>query len=273
MFNNWYEQLNKYLRKSSLNRISSEKALKTEYINLKIFGDPIWACADPQDILFKNLKSEVIGQHFKLPLEWNSNAKTVISLFFPFTDDIIISNNMDKKYPSNLWLHGRIEGQECIDDMANFVVNFFELDGYKTVSPSLSDNFFSVSKGETLSFTSNWSERHVAYICGLGTFGLSKGLITDKGMAGRFMSVITQADFEKSTRRYNSVYEYCTMCNACAKRCPANAISLEHGKNHIICSDFLDITVEKFKPRYGCGKCQTDVPCSQKIPNKAGPSG
>lgn len=35
-------------------------------------------------------------------------------------------------------------------------------------------------------FGSNWSERHAAYVCGLGTFGLSKGLITDKGMGRTF---------------------------------------------------------------------------------------
>lgn len=52
------------------------------------------------------------------------------------------------------------------------------------------------------------------------------------------------------------------------KNCPANAISIENGKNHIICSEFLDITMEKHKPRYGCGKCQIDVPCESRIPKQ-----
>ena len=42
---------------------------------------------------------------------------------------------------------------------------------------------------------SKWSERHAAYACGLGTFGLSKGLITEKGMAGRFASIIVSEVF------------------------------------------------------------------------------
>ena len=32
-------------------------------------------------------------------------------------------------------------------------------------------------------YISTWSERHAMYAAGLGTFGLSKGLITKKGMA------------------------------------------------------------------------------------------
>lgn len=56
------------------------------------------------------------------------------------------------------------------------------------------------------------------------------------------------------------------MCGACVKNCPVDAISLEEGKDHKICCDFLDITGKKFKPRYGCGKCQVSVPCQSSIP-------
>ena len=31
---------------------------------------------------------------------------------------------------------------------------------------------------------------HAAYLCGLGTFGLSRGIITKPGMAGRFGSIM-----------------------------------------------------------------------------------
>ncbi|MHB1653202.1 MAG: hypothetical protein ACYCVD_12095 [Desulfitobacteriaceae bacterium] len=38
------------------------------------------------------------------------------------------------------------------------------------------------------------------------------------------------------------------MCGACGKNCPVNAISKDKGKNHMICSEFLDKTAEKCKP-------------------------
>lgn len=45
-------------------------------------------------------------------------------------------------------------------------------------------------------------------------------------------------------------------------------ISKDKGKNHRICSDFLDSTEEKYKPRYDCGKCQIGVPCEICIPKQ-----
>lgn len=43
---------------------------------------------------------------------------------------------------------------------------------------------------------SNWSQRHVGYIAGLGTFGLNNMLITDQGTCGRFYSLITNLPVE-----------------------------------------------------------------------------
>jgi epoxyqueuosine reductase QueG len=115
---------------------------------------------------------------------------------------------------------------------------------------------------------SNWSERHVAFVCGLGTFGLSKGLITEKGVAGRFSSIVTDMGLSPSVRPYEGLYDYCIFCGLCARRCPANAISLDTGKAHEPCEAFLNETRALFSPRYGCGKCQSGMPCESRIPAK-----
>jgi len=124
------------------------------------------------------------------------------------------------------------------------------------------------SKHLGLSYTSTWSERHAAFVCGLGTFGLSRGLITIRGMAGRFGSIISELYLPADERQYEEVSEFCSMCGQCVKRCPVGAISIEEGKNHSICSAFLDRTTTRYSPRYGCGKCQTGVPCESRIPPK-----
>ena len=113
---------------------------------------------------------------------------------------------------------------------------------------------------------SNWSERHVAYASGLGTFCLTRGLISEKGVAGRYGSIIITEEVEPDTRPYEGVYDYCIMCGACIKRCPAGAISLKHGKNQLKCKLWMDRTGRKYDPRYGCGKCQVGVPCEDRIP-------
>ena len=104
---------------------------------------------------------------------------------------------------------------------------------------------------------------------GLGTFGLSTHLITRVGKAGRFGSIITTAEFEPTPRPYGEdPFAYCTRCGACTKRCPVDALTLEGGKDYQTCWVYMEETKIRFKPRYGCGKCQLLVPCETGIPNK-----
>lgn len=180
--------------------------------------------------------------------------------------------------PSNEWLHARIEGQKFLNSYSRFLQTALIQAGYEAIVPSLDKRFWAkisppidkIHNYEEINnaplFTSNWSERHVAFLCGLGTFGLSKGLITSKGMAGRFGSVITSLELSPDERHYSEPFEYCMKCGKCARNCPADAISIERGKDHDMCSAFLDDVMEKYHPRYGCGKCQVKVPCEHGIP-------
>ena len=84
---------------------------------------------------------------------------------------------------------------------------------------------------------SKWSERHAAYACGLGAFGLSDGLITAKGKAMRVGSVVTDLPLKPSEKIYphhqaNCLYYFNKTCKACAARCPAGAITAKgHDKD------------------------------------------
>ncbi|MEI6602763.1 MAG: 4Fe-4S binding protein [Clostridia bacterium] len=236
---------------------------------VQLFEAPIFAFGAAEDDLFMGLKNtpEAIGAHFRAPLEWMPAAKTVISFFLPFSEAVRKSNRVDATWPSEEWQHGRYEGQMMIAAFTKQLVELLSQKGYETVAPALTQDFWNVEKAKDgKAFTSNWSERHVAFVCGLGTFGLSKGLITEKGVAGRFGSVVTALDVSPSERTYTELYENCSMCGACVKKCPVQAISMEHGKNHDICCDYMNVIREKYKPRQGCGKCQVKVPCESRIP-------
>ena len=115
-------------------------------------------------------------------------------------------------------------------------------------------------------YSSNWSERHAAYVCGLGTFSLTRAIITQKGTAGRLGSIITDLELEPDPRPYTGLYDYCTRCGACIRRCPVQAISLEGGKLQDPCNQRSAMLRERYAPRYGCGKCQTGIPCQSRIP-------
>lgn len=253
-----------FVQNSDYNFVSKQIAITDELAGMKIFEEPIFAFGSAKDDGFQELKNPVaIGEHFILPKEWLPSANTVISYFFPFTDEVIKSNRKDNQWPSNEWLHGRIEGQKFIKEFNIFLNAKIINEGYESLVPTLDSRFWSSS--EENPFTSNWSERHVAFVCGLGTFGLSKGIITEKGMAGRLGSIVTQLKLEPDKKKYTDVYEYCSMCGACIRKCPVHAISIDTGKDHNKCSAFLDMIAEKYKPRYGCGKCQVSVPCERRI--------
>lgn len=267
-----------FIRKSEENHIKRDIAISDLVVGMRIFDDPIFAFGDADDKYFSRLKDpSIIGEHFNLPKEWLSQAKTVISFFLPFSKLVKNSNKQDKTWPSEGWLHGRIEGQALLNSLCLKINKELIKQGYRSIIPSLSKKFWSRSgyamnnqltvyqKPNLPVFTSNWSERHVAFICGLGTFGLSKGLITKKGIAGRFGSIITDLYIEPDLRKYEDSSEYCLKCGECIKQCPAHAISLEGGKSHFICSEFLDKIKVKYRPRYGCGKCQVNVPCENGI--------
>lgn len=60
--------------------------------------------------------------------------------------------------------------------------------------------------------------------------------------------------------------KYCIHCNACVRRCPVGAIDPVKGKDHPTCHAFVENSKKVFKPRYGCGLCQTGVPCEAENP-------
>jgi epoxyqueuosine reductase QueG len=268
--------LKEFVQNDQGNYVQKDIALRSDLAGMRMFSEPLFGYASAGDPCFAELKKPgIIGAHFMPPREWLPGAETVISLFLPFTETVRAANRKSMDWPAYEWLHARVEGQCFQDKICNYAVELFKKENLKAVSPMVDQRFSRTSpltqnSNEQDYYTSNWSERHAAYICGLGTFGLSKGLITKKGIAGRYISIITAAAFDSAGRPYTGIYEYCTRCGACARNCPARAITLEHGKSHPLCSAFVESTRVKHAPRFGCGKCQVSVPCEMRAPGASG---
>ncbi|MCL2373576.1 MAG: epoxyqueuosine reductase [Defluviitaleaceae bacterium] len=232
-----------------------------DFAEAKIFNLPIFAIGDPADEYFQACKQpHVIGSHFQAPLEWLPPARSVISFFLPYTQKIRAANAQDFAWPAEEWLHGRYEGQNYLKSLTLHLQNAIQKAGYATIAPAFHENY------KTTNNSSNWSERHIAFGCGLGTFGISKGIITAKGTCGRLSSLVTELPLPPTPRPYTDIYEYCTKCAACLPHCPASAISLNAEKDDGLCAAFLNKVMEKSRPRYGCGKCQVSVPCEDRNP-------
>jgi epoxyqueuosine reductase QueG len=230
--------------------------------NLEIFSAPLVAFASATDSIFTTYKDpNVIGPQHLSPTEWLPGARTVIAYFLPFSERVRGSNGACEGLPSLEWVYGRYEGEMVNDGVRRFISDAIEKIGGRAFVPSFDSARYSV-----INRRSTWSERHAAYAAGLGTFSLGRSLITKKGCAGRYGSVITDLIFNTNVRPYSTVDAYCNNCGECIRRCPAGAIQ-SWGKDLSRCSDYQDAHVKpKFVPRYGCGKCQTAVPCEAGIP-------
>ncbi|MDW7675939.1 MAG: epoxyqueuosine reductase, partial [Bacillota bacterium] len=173
------------------------------------------------------------------------------------------------------WAHGRYYGEKINDLLREYIVEKLTKEGYQAVAPSLSVSWKRVDSSP-VGLASTWSERHAAYAAGMGTFSLSDGLITSRGIAHRCGTVIVNTAIEPDERKYSGPYDYCLWysgdeCQVCIKRCPAGAITNKgHDKNK--CFEYIrNKVMPTVNPIYGvdipsCGLCQTRVPCENRIP-------
>ncbi|MGB8886976.1 MAG: hypothetical protein WCC87_09655 [Candidatus Korobacteraceae bacterium] len=239
--------------------LTSPENIVPELGAMRIFERPWLAVASADDLLWETLKQpEVVGAQHRSPAEWLAGARSIISCFFPFAERIRAANRLPGE-PAQEWLYGRYEGAAFLDAACAFLRDAVQQAGGQAVAPSLDDRFAVVD------LRSNWSERHAAFIAGLGTFSLNRSLITEAGSAGRLGSVIADVALKPTPRAYTEFDEYCNHCGACLKRCPPHAIN-ENGKDNAVCAQYLKETKTRYQPRYGCGKCQTGLPCEAAIP-------
>lgn len=269
------QRLTSFVAENANNAIQSSYAIDQSLVGIRYYDAPLVAVADADDPIFSQFQSDpaIIGSTFRLPEQWLSGAKSVVSFFLPFTKEFIESAKGVKEGPSETWAHGRAEGQKFLIDALEEIADWLRERGYDAIIPAVEPDLKNdvnpnrVPLGQPM-VASSWSERHVAFAAGLGTFSLTTSLITKKGVCGRFGSIITTAPLEVTPRPYTEPYEYCTFCGACTYRCPIKAISLEKRKDMVACASFAGKIKADYAPLHGCGKCQINLPCSTQIPKK-----
>ncbi|MFX0035700.1 MAG: hypothetical protein ACFE9I_08680 [Candidatus Hermodarchaeota archaeon] len=298
MIDDLYRYLNSFFESSELNR------LHENYGAGRIFNDPLIGVAKGDDPIFQKFK-EVVGPEHLNPLDlWlaegqgkiHASELRVVSIVFPYVDKIRNESKNIKergklKLPAEIYSVGRNYANSFKQETCKHIIGFFNDNGYKSVSGMLSESFSILLKGK---FYSTWSERHIAFASGLGTFSLHEGLITDAGCNIRLASVVTKAPLKITQRKNEDPYANCLYyskgtCRECEKRCPGNAID-ENGHNKIKCHEYGQKIARKMinriapilkshirrvnwklrPPTYpvGCAFCQFGVPCMDKNPMK-----
>lgn len=267
-----------FVRVSPLNRMPDDPSRV-------IFDSPLIKYADADDELFTRYKTIIAPIHLtpREALATATNKKledlpfglSVISWILPINTVIRKSNREEKVQPSILWSYTRWYGEKFNEALRDHVVKILSERGYLATAPAVS-RYFKQENNEKGPF-SNWSERHIAYVAGQGTFSLSDGFITEKGIAHRCGSVVTDFTLPPSQRTARTPFSSCTYyvngkCKACIARCPAGAIT-EAGHDKIKCLEFQRKEFAHLRETLkvgntGCGLCQTKVPCEFKNPMK-----
>ena len=250
----------------------------------RFFNEPLVGFAGADDPLFEDYKT-IIGREHLTPREayelafgeGSYHGGTVISVAMPLHEAIRRSNRQQTAQPSREWALCRYYGDLFLKKLRGYLSELVTGLGYRTVAPCAAEWYKTAST--PAGPVANWSERHIAYAAGLGTFSLNDGFITEKGMAVRLFSAVTELVLEPDQREAKSHTENCLyyrkgVCGACIRRCPAGAISAQ-GHDKIKCRNFVygeasrELAVSYGGSREtgaGCGLCQTKVPCEYRIP-------
>lgn len=252
--------------------------------NDKAFENPVVGFSNGDDPLYQSYK-EYVGSFHWTPreifvrtfpeLDVRPDELTVIAWILPQTRATKADNRKERVYPSERWARARIYGEEVNVKLRKHVVTDLEGKGYDAVAPLLS-SLWERKNSDRYIYASTWSERHAAYAAGLGTFGLCDGLITPRGKAVRVGSVVARIKIPPTPRPYKDHHAYCLfftkgLCGQCIPRCPVGAIS-EAGHDKVKCGEHIRPATENYVKAhygfdgYGCGLCQTGVPCESKIP-------
>ena len=262
--------------------------------NVPIFDEPVVVFANGDNALFQDLKA-VIGDFHLTPREaleryiqakrWRRGIKSntenvsVISYALPIPYETRLSERGSTYGGSTRYNHTRWLGGIFQANLVHYVVSLLEIMGHNAVAPSGARFFEMKSTPEGL--MASWSERHIAYASGLGTFGLNGLMITTKGCAVYLSSVACDVALTPTPRTYEHYMANCLFyregsCRRCLERCAGGAIS-EQGRSNIRCRENLGKDQPAMLNKLGldkeliglgpaCGLCSTKVPCEDRIP-------
>jgi epoxyqueuosine reductase len=271
-----------------------------DFAGQAIYDAPLVGVADGDDTAFAAFRTAVSGRHLMprealarhAPPGADLRRIRVVAWAMPFTAPIRRANR-GQAWPARLYSAARNNGGALVFLVAQRLVELLRERGCAAVAPVLTEAYDAFRSPEH-TFASTWSERHVAWAAGLGLFGLTNALITERGIHVRFGSVVTNLAVEPTPR--NSGGEWRAPCRAsggalcgrCMARCPVGAISsdgLDKEKCYAMRRAIRERCLEDYartlhlleapiatggrkRSGYslGCALCHSGVPCESRMP-------
>lgn len=226
---------------------------------------PLVRFVDALHPAFPALRELVYPTHY-LPTDLLAHPTVIVSYFLPFSKEAVNSNR-GGHYASKAWIQAYTHSKDAIVAIDRELVAAIQKWGFHAVLPE------ETSYVDENTYLSRWSHRHIAYLGGMGTFGLHNLLITDSGCCGYYSSVITNlpAEPDSALEEERCLYKRNGSCGLCIKKCVASALTVEgfdrnacyamcmKNAAHYAAASFVNMAD-------ACGKCAAGMPCSLRKP-------
>jgi epoxyqueuosine reductase len=238
---------------AAIRRNVAEAATATDY------REPLVGFAAADDPHFAELRRIAEPLH-RMPEDLLPGARSVISFFLPFARWVVEANSQYKEKVAREWAVAYVETNALIGRITSQLVESLAERGVRAAAEPATHNF------DPITLVSRWSHKSVAVIAGLGSFGLHHMVITDAGCAGRFGSLVLDAELPivQAEAKERCLYLQEGSCLECVSRCPVDALDADAPLDKHRCYQRLLSIAEEHKD-LGlvdvCGKCAIG-PCS-----------
>lgn len=235
---------------------------------LDLWRRPILKFADGESPEFLRLRQSVLPDHY-LPQQILPGAKIVVSYFLPFSRQAAESNR-GGRYASPLWAAAYQQSSQLLPLINERLCQALRQRGWRAAVPQ--DTGYA---GPGI-YKSRWSQRHIARIGGMGTFGLHNLLITDSGCCGYYSSVVTdlEAPPDRMLTEERCLWRSRGNCGQCRRQCVGGAWDEEGRFLRENCLAMCMETADHYchgefeQLADACGKCAVGLPCSLGVPGR-----
>lgn len=223
------------------------------------YREPLVGFAAADDPRFPDLRRLADPTHL-MPHDLLAGARSAVSFFLPFNQQVVKANARHREQVAHEWAEAYVETNALIERIAAHLIELLDERNVRAAAEPPTHNF------DPVTLASHWSHKSIAVIAGLGSFGLHHMVITDSGCAGRFGSLVIDADLPITPAKAweRCLYYYDGSCLECVFRCPVGALDEDGDIDKQRCwSRCLDVAsdYEHLGRADVCGKCATG-PCS-----------